>query len=740
MRYAHIARRSQGNLPFSTIPPPRQFRPISKRANHAALDFRHTFQSLRASLPVIILLALPFLIGVYQFVFHHITKKRTALDRQTNSTQSLPPVPPTFDRFGYNAIRARPSASFKKSTTPVNIDLPIFFERLAKRRKFKVDPKASVSLIVACKDRTESLIMSLPSWEAVEQVDQIVVVDWSSADPPSWHDTSRMYGMMQSGRLTLAQVDNAGPWILSRAYNFAASLAVGSHILKVDCDTHLESKLLSSLTLPSVSEYYSVPFDSPRTDNENHLRGVWLARAETFRSIGGYDERIVTYGYEDADLYSRFHSKLDLTLKPLNLDHLRHNLGAHVIWHHNDSARLSRRLSTRLNEALVDELAPWHEDAVSSKSTYTLRLDSTAFVLHASIKRRAHDGMSALSEHRRAAIRTSTIRTSLHDDFSIPWDVVPALRPSDLEYLAWRLDGAEEESEERTRVVVVVLEGPDVLSNVFHLISATHMAATLQRPVIVCWNTPTVRGDGIVDRLIDLAATNAQLGISAGAKAKRGPRGEGEARLMGAGRWPCNEGLQKCATDYDKAYGAFSEVLPQGATVYDERDEIPVSTSKHTVIRLRGRIKVGNRMSRIKAFKAIVQSHAVREGQTKMGVEAEVGAVVESAEKSGAVVEALKKTYGELIKKGSQAKIPVVGPGARIVRRQLFGEAAAVGFCEEAECTLQEVVKEMASVLTISKAKAIVPELKVEDDRTEWLSDKDTTALMVEDLRALQRG
>ena len=83
------------------------------------------------------------------------------------------------------------------------------------------------SLIVAVRDRHAALSRALPSWLAVDGLDELVIVDWGSSAPLAPHvpDDPRI-------RLVVAPLEPE--WTLSRAYNLAAQVARGAQLLKVD--------------------------------------------------------------------------------------------------------------------------------------------------------------------------------------------------------------------------------------------------------------------------------------------------------------------------------------------------------------------------------------------------------------------------------------------------------------------------------------------------------------------------
>ena len=87
----------------------------------------------------------------------------------------------------------------------------------------------SISLICACKNRDESLKVSLSSWILKEEITEIIIVDWSS-------DNSLSYLSEWDDRIKIITVQNQKYFNQPQPLNLAASIAKGDYILKVDTD------------------------------------------------------------------------------------------------------------------------------------------------------------------------------------------------------------------------------------------------------------------------------------------------------------------------------------------------------------------------------------------------------------------------------------------------------------------------------------------------------------------------
>ena len=87
----------------------------------------------------------------------------------------------------------------------------------------------NVSLITACKNRYNPLLISLQSWLLFDEVKEIIIVDWSSDEPLS-HLTEL------DPRIKVITVPNKKYFNQPQPLNLAASIATGDSIMKFDID------------------------------------------------------------------------------------------------------------------------------------------------------------------------------------------------------------------------------------------------------------------------------------------------------------------------------------------------------------------------------------------------------------------------------------------------------------------------------------------------------------------------
>lgn len=168
--------------------------------------------------------------------------------------------------------------------------------------------REGVTVVAACQDRSDALVEALSSWLAADGVDEVVLLDWSSSRPIAGHLAEAAPALVADPRLLLARV--AGQhrgWVLSRAYNVAARLATRGTLLKVDCDTVLGTGFVAAHPLTG-RDFFAGDWRSlaaPTADERLHMNGMLMVRRADFAYINGYDERIVTYGWDDSDIVTR---------------------------------------------------------------------------------------------------------------------------------------------------------------------------------------------------------------------------------------------------------------------------------------------------------------------------------------------------------------------------------------------------------------------------------------------------
>lgn len=148
-----------------------------------------------------------------------------------------------------------------------------------------------ISVLTVCMNRQEHLRVSAPQVSLWPHHHEHLILDWSS-EPPL-----RREELPPDPRIRLHRVEGERRWNLCRAYNFAATLAEGDGLLKLDADS----------------------WPAPASDPMALLRegalwlgaggggsaGQFLMERRWFERVGGFNEWMVGWGFDDKDLRGR---------------------------------------------------------------------------------------------------------------------------------------------------------------------------------------------------------------------------------------------------------------------------------------------------------------------------------------------------------------------------------------------------------------------------------------------------
>lgn len=291
-----------------------------------------------------------------------------------------------------------------------------------------------VGIVAACKNRGAQLAEVLQTWVKVIGVQEIVVVDWSSTPELDVGGTKNV---------KVVRVDDEDGWMLSRAYNLGVAMSNAEWVIRVDCDCSLAPGFVEAHNMETgtgATHFWSGSWEHARNVNEVHLNGAMLVRRADFLAVGGYDERIQTYGWEDEELYARLvHAGHERRV--LNFSHVQHIP-------HGDALRIGADVpfvdvNIDYNSLLLKHLPLWRglgtppalgnttvEGAPSPalpQSSYN-RLVSSNEETEGKLRFRAATFPLSVSDLVDTAARAAAWELSLgrriHDTFDVPWDMM----------------------------------------------------------------------------------------------------------------------------------------------------------------------------------------------------------------------------------------------------------------------------------------------------------------------------
>lgn len=179
--------------------------------------------------------------------------------------------------------------------------------------------KEGISVITATKDRNKNLKKALKSWLSFPEIDEIIIVDWDSKESPR-----KMINSFGDKRIILVEVKNQPMWVLSKAFNLAATCTTRNKILKLDADIILKEGFFEFHVLEK-GDFISGDWRIRKSKDKSEfgLSGLLYCFRDDFFKTGGYDEIIQTYGRDDIKMYDDLISA-GLTRKCVNSKKLSH--------------------------------------------------------------------------------------------------------------------------------------------------------------------------------------------------------------------------------------------------------------------------------------------------------------------------------------------------------------------------------------------------------------------------------
>ena len=443
-----------------------------------------------------------------------------------------------------------------------------------------------ISLIASCKDRTGFLQSALPTWlDALGSHDEIVLIDWGTSATAHVPHMAVVEAIKDS-RINLVTIPNTNSWVLSRAYNLGFAHARGEWVLKVDCDTMLNSNFFDSLQLPSppistnpaqssvdaerVSEasvtstdaasainepqqalpnqqqrhYYRVLTNDAKDENEQFLSGVFLIHSDDLRNVRGFDERITSYGWENVDLYDRLEKReppFSLVPKPFAPNAVSHILHGEVFRAADRPDSGGPVFEVELNRLVIRALGPWHTRENFTACTYSHRVASNdARYVFAEPERVLPPAIDSLPISTQESVLADARAHVLHEVYGIPLDVLSEVSRSRAE-LVRELARLRRSGEwlPRTGVIFAEVVGT-AASRLLGVASAVAIARQHRRPLFLAWrpsDDSDVRRDARIDGVLDLTAASVK-GV----------------HVFQVGTWPCRYSTVDACAAADKAY------------------------------------------------------------------------------------------------------------------------------------------------------------------------------------------
>ena len=177
-----------------------------------------------------------------------------------------------------------------------------------------------LTLTTGSMNRLSSLCKALPTWIALNELDMILIVDWSSDEP--LREALRDF---RDPRICILRVIGEKHWCNSQCHNLELRMVSNTGLwLRVDNDTLVRPDFFKYHPAHP-NKFYAVNWRTVPliVDDKRNLAGTLLIEPKFLWAINGYNERLIHYGKEDDDLHERLLS-LGLEWLEMNLETLDH--------------------------------------------------------------------------------------------------------------------------------------------------------------------------------------------------------------------------------------------------------------------------------------------------------------------------------------------------------------------------------------------------------------------------------
>ena len=181
---------------------------------------------------------------------------------------------------------------------------------------------SDITIITTCMNRSKFLELTLPTW-VNQPIKEIIVLDWSSKE-----SIKPIIDKYQNGKIILARVEGKEFFSKSKAQNLVhrlTQLNKADYILAIDCDIMLGTGFIEAHPMNDTI-FYSGAGNIGDSFPIRSTTGTNLISYANFLQVGGYNESMEGWGFEDSDFISRLKTILEHKYFDPNLiKHINHS-------------------------------------------------------------------------------------------------------------------------------------------------------------------------------------------------------------------------------------------------------------------------------------------------------------------------------------------------------------------------------------------------------------------------------
>ena len=178
----------------------------------------------------------------------------------------------------------------------------------------------TIGIVTRFMNRLDYLSQSLLTWVQLKEIDQIVIVDWSSEE-----SAVPLIDEINDDRISIVRVPNQPYWDPGRAHNVGVRNCDTQLIFIIDCDVKINHPCFKHIKELPNREFY-IRTDKWRGEpyKLRGLSGTCIFQKSMWSEINGYAEEKSSYGLEDLDFYQQADAAGYKRIKCLSAHELTH--------------------------------------------------------------------------------------------------------------------------------------------------------------------------------------------------------------------------------------------------------------------------------------------------------------------------------------------------------------------------------------------------------------------------------